>query len=326
MSPLRLTLLLVLLAVPAGASAADPLLPADTQSYVAVNVRQMLDAPLVKKTLLGPARQFLDNELSDISGVLKEVGIDPFRHLDRILIASPGGKDTDRGLIILHGTFDPAKIKAKVDALVRNNSENLKVHKVTLVKGTTAPVWEVIIAGQDQSMFVALVGNKTLIASPGKDYVVDALKTAHLKRKVVLKNRDFQALVEKLNPKQSISLAIQGKSLEGAGGVPFVPKVVADALGGVEAIGGGVTLANEVKLDVAVAGKTEKNARNARELLDRGVKLAMVGLALLDSENNKGLGLLLEVVKTVKVTGKGKVVGLSAKLTADVLQDFLGKE
>jgi len=35
---------------------------------------------------------------------------------------------------------------------------------------------------------------------------------------------------------------------------------------------------------------------------------------------------LLEVVKTIKVAGKGKVVSVSARLTADVLKDFFGKD
>jgi hypothetical protein len=43
-------------------------------------------------------------------------------------------------------------------------------------------------------------------------------------------------------------------------------------------------------------------------------------------EDNKGLGLVLEVVKTLKVNTKGKQVSLSGKLTADVLDDLLKKD
>ena len=35
--------------------------------------------------------------------------------------------------------------------------------------------------------------------------------------------------------------------------------------------------------------------------------------------------LALEVCKTLKVTSKGKVVGVSARLTQDVLEDFFRK-
>ena len=48
------------------------------------------------------------------------------------------------------------------------------------------------------------------------------------------------------------------------------------------------------------------------------------GLALL-GEEKKEIALLYEVVKSIKVIGKGKVVGLSAQVTADTLQDLFGK-
>ena len=43
-------------------------------------------------------------------------------------------------------------------------------------------------------------------------------------------------------------------------------------------------------------------------------------------EDSKGLGMLLEVVKTLKVSTKGKQVSVSGKLTADVLDDFFKKD
>ena len=43
-------------------------------------------------------------------------------------------------------------------------------------------------------------------------------------------------------------------------------------------------------------------------------------------DENKGLNLLVEVMKTVKVGGKAKVVSVSARLTADVLEDFFKKD
>jgi len=50
-----------------------------------------------------------------------------------------------------------------------------------------------------------------------------------------------------------------------------------------------------------------------------------VGLTLL-AENRKELSLLLEVLKTIKISGKGKTVGFTARLTADVLDDFFKKD
>jgi len=79
-----------------------------------------------------------------------------------------------------------------------------------------------------------------------------------------------------------------------------------------------------LRLDLAITGKTEENAQQIRSTLDKGVKLATAGLALL-GEDKKEIALLYEVVKSVKVIGKGKVVGVSAHVTADTLQDLFGK-
>jgi len=120
-------------------------------------------------------------------------------------------------------------------------------------------------------------------------------------------------------------VAVLGKSLGALEDLEILPKGVRDALASIEAIGGGVTMGKEMKLDLAVSTKNEQSARTVRDAVDKGVKLGLVGLALL-GDDRKELSLLLEVMKTVKVSGKAKVVSLSAKLTADVLEDFFKKD
>jgi len=188
-------------------------------------------------------------------------------------------------------------------------------------------LYEVVVPNQDSSMWVALASNKLIVASPGKDYVVDALKAQGVRKKAELKNKDLQTLAEKLDPKLSISVAMLGKPLaKAAADSEIVPKPVSDALQDVEAIGGGFQVSNEVRMDLAVVGKSERGAESIRDSLSKGLKLALVGLSLIGDEKNKGLATLLEVVKTIRVSGKGKLVSVSATLTADVLKDFFGKD
>jgi hypothetical protein len=328
MLPPRIVAVLALvLAGPAAARAADldPYLPADTESYLSVKVRQILDSPVFKKQLLVPARAAIKEAAGgQLDEVLKDLGLDPFKDIDRLIIASPAAGDTDRGLVVLHGNYDAAKFKTKAEEAARDNPDVLKIHKVPLGGGASHVVYEVVVPNQDLSVYVSLANNKTILASPGKDYVVDALKQGRLRKKPALKNKDFQALLEKLDGKQSLSLAVLGKALAGAGS-DDVPKFMAQALKGIEAIGGGVTVSNEFKMEVLVATKDTEAARRMHNALDRGVKLALVGLSLLGDER-KEMSLLLEVFKTVKVSSKGKVVGVSAKLTQDVIDDYFKKD
>jgi hypothetical protein len=107
----------------------DRYLPEDTETLLNLNVRQILDSPLIKKHALEAAQEALRGN-DQIQNILKDLGFDPFKDLDRIQVAAPGGADKDRGLVIVRGRFDLDKFKAKAEGTATNNGENLKVHKV----------------------------------------------------------------------------------------------------------------------------------------------------------------------------------------------------
>jgi len=307
--------LVLILQVPARAADIDPHVPVDTKTYFAVNVRSVLSSPLIKKHALEPIKDLLKETGAD--EIFNDIGIDPLKDIDRVIVAGPGGKEVDRGLIIVLGSFNADKVKKAAEA-----RDDVKTHKTPLGGGVTHAIYEYAPAGQDTSLFLALANDKTIIASAGKDYVVDALKQSKQK-KVVLKDKAVQQMIERFDTKQSVSVIVPGKQLANAIN-EALPKGFQGALDNVEYIGGGLTVNYEVKLDLAISTKDEDSARNFRDSADKAVKLALIGLALV--EDNKALGLALEVVKSVKVGGRGKQVTLSAKLTADVLDDLFGKD
>jgi hypothetical protein len=319
-SCLRVALLLgVLVGVAPAKAAVDPCTPTDTNIYVAIDLRQAFDSAFFKDNVLETVREVL-GQFSDAETVLKDLGLNPFKDIDRVVLASPAAKENDRGLIIARGKFDTAKFKSRADKLKKAKDESVTIHTIPLGGGATHDVYEMALPGQDLSLFVTLLDGSTLLASPGKDYVVDALKTARDKKKSELKNKELAALIARLETsKQALTVAFPGSALAGLEIPGFE-----GALKGVEAVGGGLTIGKELKLDLAVSSKTEENARELRSLMDRGVKLATAGLALV-GEDNKELSLLYEVVKSIKVIGKGKVVGVSARITAETLQDLFGK-
>src|SRR5579884_3882551 len=104
MRPAAILLTILLGAVPGRASELDAYLPEDSESVLNVNVRQILDSPLIKKHVLEHAQEALRGE-DQVQDILKDLGFDPFKDLDRVIIAAPGGTDKDRGLIIAHGRF-----------------------------------------------------------------------------------------------------------------------------------------------------------------------------------------------------------------------------
>jgi hypothetical protein len=311
-------------AVPAGPRPSElDWLPADTEMVFTINVRQLVDSPLFKKHALAHVRSAL-KEHEQLRDVLEDLGFDPLKDLDRITAGSPGGKARDRGLLIARGRFDVARFRKKAEEAARDHPDVLKVQKVR-APGGALTVWEVTLPTRDESIYVALADRTTLLASPGKDYVVEALKAARLARRGVLKNKNFQALLEKMDSKQSVSVAVLGKALARGLDSDIIPKVVKDTVAQIEAIGGGITFAEDIRLEVAVTADSPADARALRERADRGLKTALAALALLSGDSGE-LGALLEFLKTVRVTSRGKVVLFKARLSADAIEDALNKD
>src|SRR5262245_42187139 len=96
------------LAAPARAAEVDPLLPAETESVLVVNVRQVLESELIKKYALGQIKQSLEG--NDAQETLKKLGLDPLKDVDRLTVGSWGkDKDDVNVVAVVRGKFDPVK-------------------------------------------------------------------------------------------------------------------------------------------------------------------------------------------------------------------------
>ncbi len=303
-----------------GARAAeiDRYLPEDTEQIVTFNVKQMVSSPIIKKYALAPLKELIDNT-EEAKATLQDLGFDPFKDLDRITVASPGVQAPDKGLVIIHGRFDAAKFKAKAEESAKAYSDVLKIHKTKDAKGDEVLLYEVTPPESETPLFVALASDKTLLVSPGKDYVVDALKR---KQPPVLKNKDFQTLLEKMDMRQSVAMAGLGSALSKA-----VPEQVQDALKDLEAVGGGLTIGEDVNLELIGTAKTARAAKDINktvsDYLNKG--LAIVSL-LATQEAGKDLAPVVDIVKTIRSNARDKTIVIKATIPAEVIEKWTKKE
>jgi hypothetical protein len=101
---------LTVVAAPAAAAEVDKFLPDDTQMVLTINVRQLLDAPLIKKY----ARDQIENNLNnnqEAQQAMKALGIDPLKDVSSISIAAPGQADDTKVFGIIHGSFDRRQVR-----------------------------------------------------------------------------------------------------------------------------------------------------------------------------------------------------------------------
>jgi hypothetical protein len=302
---------------PVRAAALPRYLPEDSTMLITVNVRQILNSPLVQKIGLEPLKDLIAQS-EDVSRILEDLGLDPFQDVDKITVASPGGDDEDRGLIIVDGRFDPAKFEAKGAQMLKDNPDLLVLHKLADGKGGWRHIYEVRLPDQDVPLFLAVANKGTVLASSGKDYVVDALRKEGKDVKVTLENKDFQALLEQLDDQKSVSLAFLGKSLTQS---DTLPDSVRAFFQDVEAIGGGASFGKDIELEVVVASKTAEDARRLNQSVNDALTQGIGLLALLATQDRQ-LMPVLDVVKTIRCSARGKTVTLKAQVPSDILENL----
>jgi hypothetical protein len=124
---------------------------------------------------------------------------------------------------------------------------------------------------------------------------------------------------------QSLSVAALGSALAKGAGGDGAPKQAREAVEKIDAIGGGLTLGEGVKVEVVISAKTAEDAQALKASADAGLNqaLALLGVA---ANVEKNLSPLLDIVKTLRVTAKGKLVTLKGEVSVDVLEEALGKE
>lgn len=312
-----LGLAVLLATAPLRAAEIDRYLPDDTEVLSTLNVKQILDSPLVKKYGVEPLKEILRN-IGEINTILNDLDFDPFKDLDRILAAGPGGNEQDRGLIIVHGRFDLAKFKAKGEEAAKDFGEILKIHKVPDGKGNQLLLYEVNLVELPMPLFVALPSRDTLLASFGKSYVVDALQR---RDRPVLKDKDFQALMEKMDPRASWGMAL----VRGAWAKADLPDAVRDAMSNLEAIGGSLTIDDGITLELVGNAKDTKSARDISQQLNDRINQGLGILALLASQQ-KELAPLVDFAKSLKCTARDKTIVLKASLSGELIERALKKK
>ena len=210
------TMLALLFANPLHAAEVDKFLPGDTEVVVTVNVRQILDSPLVKKDALGKLKDDIKGN-ANLKTALESMGLDPLKDIDHLVLAIPGGKGDVKALILVHGRFDKAKIETAAQQAAKDHADKLKIHKdVADAAGTKHAVYEIKVPDASQTLFAALVDKGPLVLATGTDgkaNLLEALAKSAPGKKAELKSKELQALLEKTDTKQSITVTALGSAV-----------------------------------------------------------------------------------------------------------------
>lgn len=308
---LRAGLLLVtigVIAAPSRAAETDKLLPNDATFVVTINLKQMIASPLFKK---------LDDKF-DIKDALKKnaeakqaiesIGLDPLKDLDQVVLSGSGGKQ-DEALILILGKFDKTKLDAAAVKAAGDDKNGLKI-----LKEGGYTVYEMTNKKDGQIVYGAIADGTTIIASPKKAYVIDALEKKTGKKMSAVK-KDLINLLGKADAKQSISVVVAVS--QGLGGADA--QEITDKL---NSIVGGVNITDDVKLNFDLAAKDEAGAKDVAKKIDEGLGQVKAFAGIMAAQN-KQLAPVIDILGTLKVEAKGSNVNLKGEVTKDIIDQLI---
>ena len=148
--------------------------------------------------------------------------------------------------------------------------------------------------------------------------MLEALKNVNPRSKAQLTNKVLQKAAEQVNPRQTITVAAAGSAL-----ARFeLPENLRGAAGKMEAVAGGITIGDDLRLELVMQCGNEQQAREVARSINDSVTAGILVLSVLARKEER-YAPLVEMVKSVHANQKDKTATVTLK--AEVNADLLGK-
>lgn len=311
------------LAAPVRAAELDPLLPAETESVIFVNVRQILDSDLIKKYAKGQIEQAL--KTADAQKNLAALGLDPLKDIDRVTGGTWGTPEEMKGLFVVRGKFDPEKLFAAATAAAKKEEGKLEI-----VEEGSLKLIKIMNEKQKQPVFVTVADEKTIIGGTDKKMVAATVATAQkgVKPAVAVK-KELAALLLGMDEKASLFVAglADGKKVELPPNVN-IPGVDGEKLGKqlqqLANVAMTINLTKDISFDISMGMKDADSAAEFGTTVDGLINTAKTFLPLLAGQQPQAKPLVDELTKTLASKVKDKNVTIVLKLTGDSIGKVAG--
>jgi hypothetical protein len=263
------------------------LLPEDTASIVAINAQQVIRAPLLMNELARLKASLKDTDAQKELGAL---GFDPFADVARVLVAAPGSEGgLDNLLLVIEGRLNLSKFTARAEQAAREHGDMLKIRREQA--GT---IYQVAVPPPLQTIFVVLLDEQTLAASPDKNRVLAVLERKAGKRVSSLQP-ELQSLLRAADWNQSVVVASLGdRAVKG----PF-------SADNIKTVVGNINIADNLRAGFAIGATSPKAAEEVAAELTKNLAQARTALTALGL---KGLAPVQEILGELKVSVDGTTV------------------
>ena len=325
-------------ALPASAAEWEKYLLDDTNFILSVNVRQVLQSPLFMKHFQRQFEELLKTE--GAQAVLKDTGVNPFQDIESLVVVmgksslpGEGVKEAadalSRGpLIVVHGRFDADKVQARIEQAAKDMPEVIKIRGIgkANVAEFTAP-----LTVPEIKYFAVVLDKTTLVLAPRRGQIEDVLEKAAGDRKTELKDPVLRQLMKALDLKQAINVAATSDAVVNSRYSSMTQNekktvtVKHERFGdfGIEALTGKGSVDNDIRGKVTLATKDAESAKKLNGMLEQTlsqIKEEGERQIVREKHHEKEIAALLEAIKTVRVSAKGREVTLEGHAGAAAVQ------
>lgn len=288
----------------------DRLTPADAGVVAAVNVRQLLTAPLVRKHALEELKRILNRDDRMVK-LLGQAGLDPLKDVDTITVAAVGDLPNPRLVGVVRGRFDPAKVQAVAADFAKQNPDKLKTTK----EGDLV-VYKVL--ADKTTIYAAFADRFTLVLSPDRAQTLAVVEAAG--KAAARLNKDVQKVIDRLAGKESVWVAavITDKMKD----IAKLDPDMAELAAALESATGGVEVDDAVKVALVLHAANAGAAAKWRKKIEEVLPL----LNFLAPGKDAAGRVAKAALGTIKVAADKNDVRITMQVTEEMIQKAAKKD
>lgn len=300
----------------------DPLLPAETEQVLFLNVRQVIDSELVKKFALAQIKQALEG--NDAQDMMKELGLDPLKDINSVSAGLWGDDPQNmQGVFVVRGNFDLVKLFEAAEKQAKKDGD-----RMSIVKDGDYTLIRVTIDNRPDPIYMTGVDKNTIAIGTEKALVTGAMKAAETKAKPAMK-QGLADLVTKMDGKAS--LFICGVSSGKVGEIPpnplfDNPEKLQKQLEKLTDTAMTLRVTGDIALDVMMVMKDTEAADDFGVTVDDLLNKAKAFLPFIAMQNQNLRPIVNDLSKTLNSKVEKNQVNITAKLSGDAISRAAGAD
>jgi hypothetical protein len=297
----------------------DKYLPDETGGVFVIDIKQILSSKAFTKELRKQIEDIL--KMDQVQMVLKDTGFDPFKDIDRALLAITPGADGFSGpFLVVEGRFDVAKLSAKAEEI----SKLFPAFKPVEIGKTK--VYEMGFGGSNPP-YLGLLDKNTLILAGTKQEMTDAIEKAGGKKKTEFKSKTLAKLIAKMDPKLAVNVACAAEMATGGsgmtvpgGGFVRMTRTLGDE--GIDSVTGGIAVDEDAKAKIHFTAKDADIAKKLGAEFEVGLAQAQAEIAR-EAVRNRDLAPVVDVVKSIKTSVEDQTLTVVGQGNAGAVEGLI---